>query len=170
MGRPTKLTPEIQKAICDMLEIAVAEKHAAEANGIAEQTFHEWMRRGEAGESPYDDFYVAATRARARAIPNLHIKALQGGKGSSQALWFLERRFREEYGPSQRIEHAGSIEGERNNVIAILAASAESHSIRGVLASLADPIQAGRDSLSAQPAPDALPSGESEGGPGGQAA
>ena len=30
---------------------------------------------------------------------NLTARALAGGNGSSQATWFLERRFRDEYGP-----------------------------------------------------------------------
>jgi 20S proteasome alpha/beta subunit len=35
---------------------------------------------------------------------NLSTKALAGGKGSSVATWILERRFREDYGPVNRID------------------------------------------------------------------
>lgn len=60
----------------------------------------------------------------------------------------------------KKIEHSGSITEERNSTIAILTASAESHSIRGVLGSLVDPVEARHHSLSPEPAPVALPSGE----------
>jgi hypothetical protein len=98
-GRPPKLTPEIEKAICKQLELAVPEKYAAESNGVDESTFHDWMKKGAEGIKPYVDLYGAVKRARARAVGNLTARALAGGAGSSQATWFLERRYRKEYGP-----------------------------------------------------------------------
>lgn len=110
-GRPPgsglKLTPEVESEICKALEIAVPLKYAAEAAGIAESTVHEWLERGEKGEEPFATFAVAVSRARAKAVRNLSAKALGGGPGSSQATWFLERRFRQEYGPVQKLEHSG---------------------------------------------------------------
>jgi hypothetical protein len=91
-----------------MLEAAVPSKYAAEANGIAEDTFHLWMRQGVKGIKRYAAFYKAVTRARARAVANMHVRALDGGKGSASALWFLERRFHYEYGLRHRIEHAST--------------------------------------------------------------
>jgi hypothetical protein len=99
IGRRPKLTPEIEKAICKQLELAVPEKYAAESNGIDESTFHEWMKKGAEGIEQYVDLYEAVKRARARAVGNLTARALAGGAGSSQATWFLERRYRKEYGP-----------------------------------------------------------------------
>jgi hypothetical protein len=107
-GTPKKLTPEVSLNICKMLEVAVPEKYAAEANGIAEETFHFWMRQGGEGVRKYAEFFAAVTRARARAVSNMHVKALGGEKGSSAALWLLERRFHHEYGPRQRIEHTST--------------------------------------------------------------
>jgi hypothetical protein len=98
IGRPPKLTPELQAEICEALEIAVPEKYAAEAVGVSEVTFHEWMRKGKEGAEPFDEFFVAVTRARAKAVTKLTKHALGGEKGSSQAAWFLERRFRKAYG------------------------------------------------------------------------
>jgi hypothetical protein len=98
-SRPSKLTPEIEKAICKQLELAVPEKYAAESNGIDESTFHDWMKKGAEGVGQYADLYQAVKRARARAVGNLTARALAGGAGSSQATWFLERRYRKEYGP-----------------------------------------------------------------------
>lgn len=108
MGRPPGssplLTPELTAAICQQLEIAVPEKYAAEMNGIAEETFHAWMRKGAAGIAPYVDFREAVSRARAKAVSNLHVRALAGGKGSNQATWFLERRFWRDYAEHKRVE------------------------------------------------------------------
>lgn len=115
IGSGIKLTAEVQKEICDALRISVPLKYAAEAAGIGESTVHDWISRGElAGERGsevpetelvYVAFWRAITRARAKAVGNLTTVALGGSKGSSAATWLLERRFREEYGPIQKIDH-----------------------------------------------------------------
>jgi hypothetical protein len=107
VGRKPKIDDGVVTAICKALEIGVPLRFAAESNGVSESTVHEWLRRGDAGEKPYADFSAAATRARAKAVLNLTTIALGGGKGSSAAQWFLERRYREHYGPIQRLEHSG---------------------------------------------------------------
>lgn len=106
-GSSPLCTPETQKAICDALELSVPDKYAAEANGIDERTLQKWVEKGADGTEPYASFRAAVTRARAKAVLNLTGRALRGEKGSAQATWFLERRYRKEYGPVQRIEHAG---------------------------------------------------------------
>lgn len=98
VGRPSKLTPEIQKAICKALELSVPEKHAAQANGISESTFHDWMKKGADGIEPYAAFREAVEQSTSQAVINLTVRALARGNGSSHATWFLERRFRNEYG------------------------------------------------------------------------
>ena len=111
MGRPKGssplLNPERTQAICGLLESGVPEKYAAEANDVDEVTFHGWMKKGLDGTEPYAGFRKAVTRARARGAINLHTRVLNGGKGCMGAQFALERRFRDEYGPRQRIEHAG---------------------------------------------------------------
>ena len=92
-GRPSKLTVRLQAAICKKLEIAVPEKYAAEANGIDESTFHDWMRQGVDGREPYARFRQAVKQSRAQAVCNLLFRALAGGKGSAAAMWLLERLF-----------------------------------------------------------------------------
>jgi hypothetical protein len=74
-------------------------KYAARANGISEATFHDWMKKGADGIEPYASFREDVDRSSAQAVVNLTARALAGGNGSSQATWFLERRFRDEYGP-----------------------------------------------------------------------
>lgn len=60
----------------------------------------------------------------------------------------------------KKIEHSGSITEQRDSTIAILTASAESHSIRSVLCSLGDSDEARHLAVQAEPAPVALPQGE----------
>lgn len=107
MGRHTILDEDLTNRICANLEIAMPLALAAEAEGIHRDTVYQWMRKGEAGEEPYEAFHQAVTRARARGARHLTLKAQAGGKGSHSATWFLERRYREDYGDIKRIEHAG---------------------------------------------------------------
>ena len=51
-GRPTKLTPEAQRAICESIALSIPNKYAAEEAGIDEDTFALWMRKGRAGRAP----------------------------------------------------------------------------------------------------------------------
>lgn len=106
-GSSPLLTDDVLKNICALLSRGISANHAAEANGVDEMTFHSWMRKGQDGTEPYASFRKAITRARALGAINLHDKALQGGKGCMSAQFMLERRYRDEYGPRQRIEHSG---------------------------------------------------------------
>lgn len=108
MGRPLGssplLTPEITEEICKCLRLSMADRFAAECCGVDERTFRGWQQKGEEGIEPYATFLAAVTRARADGVKRMHRKALRGGKGSSAALWFLERRFRKEYGSAKAEE------------------------------------------------------------------
>jgi hypothetical protein len=101
---PDRITPELTEAICQKLELSVPEKYAAQAAGVPERTYYRWVQLGEKGRAPYAAFVAAVTRARASAVCSLTVRVLGGGKGSSGATWLLERRFREDYGPSQKLE------------------------------------------------------------------
>lgn len=103
-GSSTLCTPEVTKAICDRLEIAVPEKWAAEENDVSESVYYRWLRLGQQGQEPYATFLAAVSRAKAKCVANLHVRALGGGKGSSQATWMLERRFWREYAEHKRVE------------------------------------------------------------------
>jgi transposase len=120
VGRPTKLSPEIQRAICESVALSVPNKYAAEEAGIDEDTFAAWMRKGRDGHAQYEGFYRAVTRARASAVKSLTIRVLGGGKGSSGSAWLLERRFANDYGPRQRLELSEDPERPLGNVRAAL--------------------------------------------------
>jgi transposase len=139
LGRPAKLTPEIQDAICKQLEIGIPQKYAARANGIDESTFHEWMKKGAAGIEPFAAFREAVERSSARAIGNLHARALAGGSGSSAATWLLDRRYPKEYGSQVLLGGVADaapihIKQERETANAILADPATVKKLHEVIA------------------------------------
>jgi hypothetical protein len=83
MGRRTKLTPDVQKAICDGIRGGLTYEQAAIFAGIAERTFHNWRTKGEKAKSGiYHQFVQELKKANvdARAIHIQRIsKASQGG-------------------------------------------------------------------------------------------
>jgi hypothetical protein len=104
MGRPTKLTPAIQKKICDGLRNGLYADSAAILGGICEDTYYEWIKRGEAGDEPYASFSEAVKEATAEAEQNALADVKMGRTGKddpphwTSAAWFLERRFPSKYG------------------------------------------------------------------------
>lgn len=124
MGRPTKLTPEVHKAIVDAIREGNYLATAAEYGGVTRQSVWGWMQRGRdevqrvaadgrrsvrESERPYVNFFNAVTRARAEA----EAKSVELIRGASHddwraAAWFLERSFQERWGNKQKIEHTGA--------------------------------------------------------------
>lgn len=100
MGRPTKLTPEVQAKVVEALRLGAPRKLAAEYAGIAYDTLREWcLRRG--------PFYVAFAGALKEAESKGSVAALakiQKAATDGQwqaAAWLLERRDPENFGRRQ---------------------------------------------------------------------
>ncbi|MHB8565106.1 MAG: terminase small subunit-like protein [Acidiferrobacteraceae bacterium] len=91
---PVKLAvdPEIAKRICDNLELGMPLRPSAECEGVPDTTVRGWV-------TAFPDFAAQVTRARAQGMKGLVIRSLKGGKGSSNAEFHLQRRYREDYGP-----------------------------------------------------------------------
>jgi len=106
-GRPTKCTPEVTDAIMAFVAEGLPFRTACEAAGVSERDGLNWRTWGEAGRAPYNEFFRAYAHATAIGEVTLFRKALAGEKGSSQATWLLERRFRDQYGPP-RVEPVAS--------------------------------------------------------------
>ncbi|WP_227357389.1 hypothetical protein [Haladaptatus salinisoli] len=88
-GRPTKLTYERQERIAAALEAGVPVKHAAPANGITEDTFYRWARRGEEQEEgEFSEFSERVTRARGvgKADLSRHVVEIAKEKGDARTL------------------------------------------------------------------------------------
>ncbi len=126
-GRPSKLTPELQEAICDHIVNGVPIEVAAGAEGVFKQRLHEWKRRGEAerdtdkDDSIYSHFADSIARAicmfevrtlkRLNALDASEVVEIQGepvrlnkidpkvaAALSKSLTWLLERLRRERYG------------------------------------------------------------------------
>jgi transposase len=101
MGRPTKLTPELQKRIVKLVRDGNYIETAAIAAGITKQTFYNWMERGKAGEEPFAEFFDALKRAEAEAEAEIAATVRAGLRDAPQwqsAMTFLERRWPTRWG------------------------------------------------------------------------
>lgn len=113
MARKTKLTEDVQARICDALSIGVPRNTAAQAGGITERTFYNWMERGEAGRrGRFVQFFQAVQAAENQA----EITAMAVWRSAMPTDWraakeFLERRFPEKYALAK--DQGGDDQGPR---------------------------------------------------------
>lgn len=114
-GRPTKLTPELQKAFCDQLASGCTYETAAEALEIHHSTISFWLSRGRQEQTGrYANFFKAVQRARAQVVQRLLARAQQrvrskkdGGEGADPLplLAVIDRR----YQPQVRVQVVSEI-------------------------------------------------------------
>lgn len=126
-GRPTKLTADLQKAICAMLRKGLPFELACEANGVHRATGYEWRKRGEGRDKNrksaenYARFADACRKAKADGAAHLASLVFEGATGKRvyrsrktgnirtgksklhsgnilSAQWLLSRRFPEFFG------------------------------------------------------------------------
>lgn len=125
MGRPTKLTPELQAEICDAIRAGNYIEPSAMRSGIDKTTLYNWLKKagtelqrvasGQAkGKNcsvtarmrPYVDFLNALKKAEAEAeARDVAIIAKAAMKQWQAAAWRLERKHYERWGRRQAIEH-----------------------------------------------------------------
>jgi predicted site-specific integrase-resolvase len=105
IGRQTKLTPQLQARIVQVLEAGNYIEAACDYVGINQDTYHEWVKRGKRGnkadrEAGYSEFSEAVKRAQAQAeilsVARIR-KAGQEGEWTADA-WYLERSHPERWG------------------------------------------------------------------------
>jgi hypothetical protein len=87
-GRQPKLTPAVQTAICNAVQVGVPLVQAAQLVGIDGATALEWMARGEdrhqrARLAPYAEFAEAITRAKALDEARRLVRLEQAGRGGA---------------------------------------------------------------------------------------
>lgn len=114
MGRPTKLTPEVQEKIRGLISKGSYAKTAAEAAGIPEQRFYDWMDKGEQGKEPYKSFRESIKKAEAEAEAHASERVYSGKKQWVAAATWLERVKRERWSRSDRVavDASGTIKVE----------------------------------------------------------
>jgi len=104
-GRPSKFTPEIRAAIIDNISHRIPYALAAEANGINEETFYEWLKIGKEHnsqgiESDYSIFSKKVKEAElARVVEHSDSIAKSPERWQAHA-WLLERRWHKHYSPN----------------------------------------------------------------------
>jgi transposase len=101
-GRPSKLTPEIQERICQLIRAGNTVEIASEASGITPTTFYNWMQKGADGRQPYADFSKAIEQVRAEAEAILVGRIQRAAQSGSwrAATWLLERQWPERWAPA----------------------------------------------------------------------
>lgn len=112
MGRPTKLTPEMQGRIVDAIRAGNYLDTAAAYAGINRGTLHDWLKkgRGKNARKPFSAFVEAVDEAMAVAEVRFvaHIAtAAQDPKHWTASAWMLERRHPDRWGRRERVEHTG---------------------------------------------------------------
>lgn len=132
MGRPTKLTPEIQERILLYLSTGAYLETAASACGIHRDTLHSWLSRGAAAKKGvYHEFSIKAEAAMAKdeIAGAAHLASLSrrtiekqfdcsncgcenkvqvpvpGNVQLEATKWRLERKYRQRYGAKIEIQH-----------------------------------------------------------------
>lgn len=92
-GRPSKLTPELQKSIVQSLAYGIDIETACLREGIARSTFYDWLNYGKAGREPYADFFTACEQAMAEVERKITASILLHTKKSWQAgAWWVKWR------------------------------------------------------------------------------
>jgi hypothetical protein len=93
MGRPSKLTPELQERIVGLVREGNYIEIACEACGFHQSQYYRWLNIGEnAKDGIYREFYEAVTRARAEAETELLAMVKRNApQNPEDAKWILER-------------------------------------------------------------------------------
>jgi nucleoid-associated protein YejK len=105
IGRPTNLTPELHAKIVNAIAKGNRGEAAAEAYGVADSTFYQWLAKGRAGEQPYADFSDAVTQARGQAELDA-VGALRDGMAMDAkfAVEWLKRARHKSWSEKQEID------------------------------------------------------------------
>src|SRR5262245_3890526 len=111
MGRPCKLTPEVQERLCTAVRVGNYYEAACAYAGVSYKVFREWMIRGRrARRGKFRDFREAVLRAEADAEATVVAQWRQQIPETWQAARdFLARRFPRRWGPKEKHEVEGNV-------------------------------------------------------------
>lgn len=107
LGRPTKLTPEIQERICAAIQQGNYAFVAARCAGISESTFYSWLDRGAREKrGAFAEFLESIKKAESIAEAG----AIEVVRNASQqswqaAAWWLERKYPERWARKERVDY-----------------------------------------------------------------
>ena len=104
-GRPTKLTPEVSKEICESLASCMQRGDAARLAGVSHEALRDWVQKGEDGEEPFAAFLQEVVKAELLAQRRLLTKiSLAASSDPRHAEWLLSRRWARSWGDKDRGE------------------------------------------------------------------
>lgn len=94
-GRPTKLTPELQKSVVDLLRRGNYLETAALANGIDRATIRDWLKRGNKARSGIYRNFSRAVREALTYAEVSDVEKIRKAAASDwrAAAWRLEHRY-----------------------------------------------------------------------------
>ena len=100
MGRPSKLTPEVQERICQAIRAGNYYEAACAYAGIHYSTFRKWMQKGETTKSgKFREFFEDVTRAEYEAEVRMVAQWQKHMPEDYRAIRdFLERRYPDRWG------------------------------------------------------------------------
>jgi transposase len=127
MGRPVKLTPEVQEDICAAIRAGNYIEPSAIRAGVSKSTLYSWLKKGKteadrvdravavgrrakvtAKLKPYVDFLDAVKKAEAEAeARDVAIISKAAMTQWQAAAWRLERKHYDRWGRRQALEHSG---------------------------------------------------------------
>ena len=100
-----KYTPEMVKQLIKYVEGGSYIVVACRAVGIAEKTFYEWFKKGEAGIDPYSKLSKSIKMAKAKAeIKNIEIIQKAAGKNWQASMALLERKYPQRWARRDKLE------------------------------------------------------------------
>ena len=104
--KPTKLTPQVHKAILDGVGKGMPIARMCSLLRITRSSYYEWLRRGRDGEEPYaalvEDLEHVEAELEKRLIGVVMEAAIEG-KNWIPAMTILERKWPENYGRNRDV-------------------------------------------------------------------
>tara|TARA_Y100000310_G_C20642558_1_gene794783 strand:+ start:1259 stop:1648 length:390 start_codon:yes stop_codon:yes gene_type:complete len=97
-GRPSKLTPEVEKSIVNILRLGLSERTAAEFVEVDHSTFERWKKRVEG-------FATTIKKAEAEAKVKMTTRLVtMAGDNVTALIFWLKTRAKEEFTERQEID------------------------------------------------------------------
>ena len=113
MGRPTKLTPELQERFVAYVRAGNYIETVCAACGISTPTYYSWRERAEAGEEPFLGFLSAVKEAESNAEMEAVEGILTHAAETWQAFaWYLERRHQSRWKRTDKVEQEVTVKKE----------------------------------------------------------
>jgi hypothetical protein len=110
IGRPSRLTPEVEARILNAIRCGAPNKVACAAAGIHQDTLYGWLEKAkEQPESEYAAFSEKLTRAREEGITARLAIVMKAAKMDWRAAaWLLERDLPDLFSLKYRVEHSAA--------------------------------------------------------------